>query len=569
MVECEIDVEPPEGGSESTTGPGSTLGRLRQAALGPRAALLVFVVALVATGPIVLFGVGRNQWFVVDEWVVLSTRMSVSPHTLFGEYNGHWTTVPVVLFRIAWQFFKLSDYRPYQALTVLSHLAIVALMRAVMRREGVGPWLATFTAACMLLLGAGASDIVDAWQVTFTLPIALGLGALLLTAHPGRWDRRDTIGLGLGAIALMCSAIGVAMVAVVAIAVLMRRGWHAALAYLVPLVTLFLVWEITFGRPRPGAPATLHARPTEAPFDIARVVGHALRGLGGLHGPGSAVVAVAIALLGGGGMLSLVWRHRLDFDSLRRALSVPVALLGGIIATGLLISLSRGAYGASALLADRYLYVEVALLLPLLAIGVQELSRHRRQVSYLCVALLAFGVPANVHAFNETFFGANFSAAQRQVVLTVARQPGIDRLPYEAQPYMLGPVAGWMRRGVKDGWLPKPGPVSPQQAASAALQVALVQSDMTAKGRDCEQFSTSKHLELERGDAFVLRFRSGEKVGPLARGVTMTASGPTAVAGAANTMVDYNGRLFTVYGDQLDLDLKALPNVQFAVCRPS
>ena len=69
------------------------------------------------------------------------------------------------------------------------------------------------------------------FQVTLTGSLFCGLAHLLFADHDGRSSGRDVFGIALGAIAIMSSAVGVAMVMGVGAAVLIRRGWAAALLH--------------------------------------------------------------------------------------------------------------------------------------------------------------------------------------------------------------------------------------------------------------------------------------------------------------------------------------------------
>ena len=143
------------------------------------------------------------HWFLRDEWSFLSGRSITSVHDLFRPHAlSHWSTVPVVVYRLLWFVFGARTYLPYQALVVVMHLAVAVLLRQLMRRAGVDPWVATIAAAPFILFGPGDQNIVWAFQIGFTGSIAFGLAQLLLSTHDGPIDRRDWLGLGAGLLAL-------------------------------------------------------------------------------------------------------------------------------------------------------------------------------------------------------------------------------------------------------------------------------------------------------------------------------------------------------------------------------
>ncbi|MDQ1509567.1 MAG: hypothetical protein QOG50_1411, partial [Actinomycetota bacterium] len=210
-------------------------------------ALACFVVLAVVAVPFYLW-LGRKQWFSVDEWDFLAGRNLghvndlLRPHT-----DEHWSTLPMLAWRGIWQVFGLS-YLPYQTLTVLLHVTIAALLRTVMRRAGVGPWISTIAAASFLFFGAGAFNIIYAFQTNFDGAVALGLTQLLLADHDGPIDKRDWLGVFAGLCALMCSAPAVTMVVVVGFATLIRRGLKPAAFHTLPLATIFVAWWLHYSR---------------------------------------------------------------------------------------------------------------------------------------------------------------------------------------------------------------------------------------------------------------------------------------------------------------------------------
>src|SRR5919201_1013643 len=124
-----------------------------------RLALSVFVTFEAAALPLILV-LGHYRWFFWDEWDFLAGRTGGDLGDLFRPHNEHWSTLPILAYRALWWLFGLRTYLPYQALVVVLHLTVAALLRAVMRRAGVGPWIATAVASLYALLGAGNEDIV-------------------------------------------------------------------------------------------------------------------------------------------------------------------------------------------------------------------------------------------------------------------------------------------------------------------------------------------------------------------------------------------------------------------------
>src|SRR5271169_1851171 len=74
-----------------------------------RAPVIVFgaveVVALV-----VWLIIGRSDWFYIDEWDFLAARKAGDLGDLFRSHNGHWTTLPILAFRLLYALFGLRTY---------------------------------------------------------------------------------------------------------------------------------------------------------------------------------------------------------------------------------------------------------------------------------------------------------------------------------------------------------------------------------------------------------------------------------------------------------------------------
>ena len=297
-----------------------------------------------------------------------------------------------------WWIFGLRSYVPYQLLVIVAHLIAAALLRVVMRRAGVRPWIATLTALVFVYFGAGVENILIAFQITFVGSLIFGLTQLLLTDHDGPLDRRDWLGLAAGLAGLMCSGVGIAMTIIVGIAVLLRRGWRIALVQTAPLAAAYLIWSSL--SPKGSTAGEYH---TESPLQMVKFVAI---GVGSAFGrlaqvPGLGFLLVAVMVIG----LVLVLRSA-GSVALRGRLAVPAALLVGavvfLVVTGLARSGQSGplanaiGVGPACACQSRYVYLIAAMMMPALALAVDAIVRRRRRLAVLVVALLLVGVPGNV-----------------------------------------------------------------------------------------------------------------------------------------------------------------------------
>src|SRR5207248_1827286 len=151
-----VTIAQPERGA----GPSVVVGRSTPLALGG------FMVVEAAALSLWLV-LGRSQWFFSDEWDFLAGRTAGDFGDLFNPHDNHWSTLPILVYRLLWWLVGLRSYLPYLVFVVLLHLTAAALLRAVMRRAGVGPWISTAAASLFALFGAGYGDIVWAFQIGF------------------------------------------------------------------------------------------------------------------------------------------------------------------------------------------------------------------------------------------------------------------------------------------------------------------------------------------------------------------------------------------------------------------
>lgn len=437
---------------------------------------------------------GREQWFFFDEWEMLANRDARELHDLFAPHNGHWVTIPVLLWRLNFRLFGLNSYLPYQMWAVLGHLAVVAVVWAATRRIGVRSWIATLTALPFVVFGSGALNILFAFQFSLTLSVACGIAHLLLVDHDGPLDRRDAAGLGIGAVGLMSSALAVPFTAGVGVTALVRRGWGVALLHTAPLALAFVGWWAVIGDDRDATGEYLIGA------DTLRFGGEMLRASFAALGQ---VPAVGVALAGLG-ILGLVDAAR-EVRQERARLAVPLGLLAAAVGFAAVTGAARvREFGVQSAGEERYVYVVAGTLLPLVALGGEALARRATLLGLLPAALLVVGVPGNVDRLadrNPLLLG------QPDQVEAIAHSPWIDDVPGERrlllQPWYprLNPTVEFLRVTAARGRIPEPKGVPRSVLLWADGVLALRQRDDDPPR--C-QLRRSSELALRPGDA--LRF---------------------------------------------------------------
>jgi hypothetical protein len=314
-----------------------------------------------------LLAINRHRWFDGDEWDALIDRSLFGGHGRSGllqPHNEHWSTLPILLYRLLFSVFAVRTYFPYLLMVILAHLLVVGLVWLLLRRLGVDIWVCFVAVAALAFLGAGVDNIVFPWGTSFTLSVAAGLAALLVAPVAGGWSRRDVVVWVLLFLGLASSGIGLTMVGVVVVVQLLRRGFGIGLATLAVPAIVYVAWYAAY-----GASAT---NPGQEPLRTAiqKVPAFVWHGLTepvsttlGFAGSG----AVVIVLLG-------VWAARRGrlFDG-----PWPIALG---VAVGAAISLSLAAtlrvqFGLDYASTPRYSYITLVLLVPIAALATDALLR--------------------------------------------------------------------------------------------------------------------------------------------------------------------------------------------------
>ncbi len=312
-------------------------------------------------GLVFLLVVLRHHWFDTDEWdALVDRRLQLGGAAgILSPHNEHWSTVPILAYRLLFSIFHLKTYVPYLVMVVLAHLVVAQLLWVLLRRVGADRWVALVALTGFVFLAAGVEDFLFPWQSSFDLSLAAGLGALLLLLpSTGPWQRRDAWVWALLVFGLASSGIGLTMLAVVVLAQLLRRGWRVALVTLSVPAAVYVAWYAGWGhRSTAGGPEPF----TTAVQKVPAFVWHGLTDPVSttLQFDGAGVVVV---------VLLAIWalRHaevRTGRWSVVAAMAVGALLF--LAGTGI----RRVQYGPTAGAAPRYAYVTLALLLPLAALA--------------------------------------------------------------------------------------------------------------------------------------------------------------------------------------------------------
>ena len=371
----------------------SAAGLTAVAAPAARAALPGVLFATSVLGAVALLvSRARHLWFFGDDWDFLLQRgVTGRPELgLFEPHNGHWSTLPILVFRLLFSLFGARHYLPYALVVIVAHAAVAVLLWSLLRRSGIRPWIAAAVGAVVAVMGAGAENTLWDFQIGFVGSVAFGLAALrLMPATPSLGRRDGLVCLALVA-SLMCSGQGLVMLATVCTFALVARGPRPAVLTGALGAGVYLVWYAAAGHRG------------------AETGGITLSTLGGVPAylwTGLANVWGALTGIPGAGLLILVGSAVLlvrDAPLARTTLALAASGLAGSVCMFVLAALVRVQYGVDQALSGRYVYIAAVLSAPAVAAGAQRLLGDREAVSHVargaCLALFVLVAVSGVNA---------------------------------------------------------------------------------------------------------------------------------------------------------------------------
>ena len=384
--------------------------------------------ASLVVGLAVILVIARDQWFFGDDWAILAPHLDgaiMQPHV------GHWDLIPAIAFQTLRNLIGLGSYYPYLGLALLAHLTVAHLLWRILNRVGVPPWGATIAAFLVVLLGAGAENILWAFQFGFMGAVAVGLGVLLLLDTQRLGAGRMVAVILLAVVAPMFSGTALPVLAAAAITGVVRRGFWRTLVLFLPAAAIYVTWYLLFALHDPSTPKGVHTV-VGALFALVYAAAMVAGGLGrALPWIGLGVIP-AIAVL--------LWFILTAKRGFRGPALAAYALTCGAVVFVLLTAYARSGFGLSAAAAQRYAYVTIVMLLPALSLLVARLVVGRRRwtvaVTVVLLALVVFNtgtleVSGEVQAAREQGSRARIAATYRAV--TVAH-PSAARLAAPADP---------------------------------------------------------------------------------------------------------------------------------------
>lgn len=368
----------------------------------------------------------RHEWFFVDEWDFLTTRVGPHPPTgLLVPHNEHPSMLPILVWRAVFAVFGMRHYAPYMAVLIVAHLAVVATVWAVSRRCGAGPGACLVAAAVMATAGVGWENMIWAFQIGMVASLLASWAGAVLTDAP-----RDRFGAGrlvltwlVLAAGLACSAVSVPLLLLPALVTAARRGIRAALVVVGVPAVLFVAWYAGWGRL--GVRQAHGFVPLQLPGYVIEGLSSALDGLTGLTGTSVAVLVAVLAAVRSGTI------------GPRAALTAGAGLVG-VVAMYAFISLGRASLGDAQAQASRYAYLTAALVLPAGAVGLQRfLDRGAQRTAALSRVAVA-GCAVLVCGHGMGLLEANIDSRLAMARVTVPQAAAAEVLAGAGAPLLAG-----------------------------------------------------------------------------------------------------------------------------------
>jgi hypothetical protein len=413
--------------------------------------------AIMAASLVVLYLVGRHQWFIRDDWAFIFTREKVHQASgldamLFMAQDGHWMTVPILIFRAIHAAFGTGTYWPYLISAMVCHLGIVVMIRKLSLRVGVAPWTATILAGMFAVFGSGWENIVFAIQLTYNLSLLAFLVHLYLIDHDGPPDRRDAIGALAGLIAVASSGFGPFFVVGTLLFMVVRRRWKAAAIAAGPAALASAWWWLVWGQDPAG----------QSSRTLSVVPGYVNRGLSAVfQAMTSTASLVGISLIAT--LAVVLWRQR---DAKANDLLVSLAVTATLMYIG--VGIERGGFGVESAANSRYVYMGAALLIPAFGVAVDQLARLGSPVLWAGRLLLIGAAAMNLSALRTNGNDwANRAAGERNVLDLVATSPSLSTINPSIAPLSFSPDVriNDIAALVADGAIHPRRPATPQEQA--------------------------------------------------------------------------------------------------------
>lgn len=356
-----------------------------------RGATWAFRAALVASVLVFAF-VGRHQWFTRDDWALVLTRDADRSgrglaHFLFAPQDGHWMTVPVLVYDTTRRLFELDSYWPFLVPAMAAHVGAVLLARVLCLRHHVSAWTTTVLCTMLLVFGSGWENIVFAVQITYNFSLLAFMAQLVLTDHDGPADRRDWIAAGLAVLGVMSSGFGPIYIVGIVVVLALRQRWKPLLVAVVPQALAYGWWLLVWA----SDPASDNhpGNKSQIPAFVARGLSATFGALTGLPGLGAIAIVATLAVALGS-----------RFD--RRTQAMHIGLVVTVVFMFFAIGFERIGFGVQLAESSRYLHIAAIVIAPVFGLAIDQLARISREARWAGLGVICLAITLNLSTLRET-----------------------------------------------------------------------------------------------------------------------------------------------------------------------
>lgn len=324
---------------------------------------------------VILVVAGQGRHFFYDEWAFIGGKLDALPFAdrYLLPHNEHWTMLPVLAYRTLRATVGVGSYWPYLGLLLLLHLGVTHVLWRLMLVTGSKPIVATSLAAVFSVLGAGAEDLLWAFQIGFVGSTLLGVGSVYLAVMGTASWRKTGVLACLVTAGLATSGVGLAYLIVVPLVLARRARRYGVVVFCLPLL-VYVGWYVIYGSSLAHSPQATATLPWLVGTFIVVGLAATLTRYFGFPDNLAYFLVVGVPILAG---LALACRDWWTDRTL--ALRTPVAMSAGAVIFFGTVGLARAGLGLGSATTARYIYVASALLLPAIALVISRgANRHRR-----------------------------------------------------------------------------------------------------------------------------------------------------------------------------------------------
>lgn len=222
--------------------PGNQPGTSGEGPESAASAIAGFDVVVLGAGLVLLAALAlvlsRGFSFIVDEWDILALHVHGN---LLTPYNGHLSTIPVLIYQGLAHTIGLEHYLPFLLVALVVFLAIPVAF-ALTHRRLVDPVLVTIAALAIAWSWAASGNILYGFLVNFNLPILMLIIVWWLIRRATL--RHDLWATAALTVALATSSVGVVVAFAIGVELVFARAPLRRLVRFAPPVALWVVWWI-------------------------------------------------------------------------------------------------------------------------------------------------------------------------------------------------------------------------------------------------------------------------------------------------------------------------------------